>query len=125
MTRRPPISTRTDTLFPYTTLFRSLLASFVWLHNLSSRSNSVRALAQVLAMKVERSSAKLRPGQLSAAVHGLKEMSSASHEVRHLVAALATVAKRVKGAFEPHEVAGALEGLPRMEGKYEIGRAHV
>src|SRR3546814_19495678 len=25
MTRRPPISTRTDTLFPYTTLFRSPL----------------------------------------------------------------------------------------------------
>src|SRR3546814_17056169 len=27
MVRRPPISTRTDTLFPYTTLFRSLNAS--------------------------------------------------------------------------------------------------
>src|SRR3546814_6192271 len=26
MIRRPPISTRTDTLFPYTTLFRSLIA---------------------------------------------------------------------------------------------------
>src|SRR3546814_15641483 len=26
MIRRPPISTRTDTLFPYTTLFRSLRA---------------------------------------------------------------------------------------------------
>src|SRR3546814_18378509 len=26
MTRRPPRSTRTDTLFPYTTLFRSILA---------------------------------------------------------------------------------------------------
>src|SRR3546814_17091095 len=26
MIRRPPISTRTDTLFPYTTLFRSILA---------------------------------------------------------------------------------------------------
>src|SRR3546814_9539294 len=26
MTRRPPRSTRTDTLFPYTTLFRSLIA---------------------------------------------------------------------------------------------------
>src|SRR3546814_5988667 len=25
MIRRPPISTRTDTLFPYTTLFRSIL----------------------------------------------------------------------------------------------------
>src|SRR3546814_564465 len=29
MTRRPPRSTRTDTLFPYTTLFRSLASSFV------------------------------------------------------------------------------------------------
>src|SRR3546814_1643933 len=27
MIRRPPISTRTDTLFPYTTLFRSTLAT--------------------------------------------------------------------------------------------------
>src|SRR3546814_13012942 len=27
MIRRPPISTRTDTLFPYTTLFRSLFAA--------------------------------------------------------------------------------------------------
>src|SRR3546814_2749122 len=26
MLRRPPISTRTDTLFPYTTLFRSIVA---------------------------------------------------------------------------------------------------
>src|SRR3546814_15602112 len=29
MIRRPPISTRTDTLFPYTTLFRSWGAGFV------------------------------------------------------------------------------------------------
>src|SRR3546814_2603418 len=28
MIRRPPRSTRTDTLFPYTTLFRSLLSGF-------------------------------------------------------------------------------------------------
>src|SRR3546814_12572403 len=28
MIRRPPRSTRTDTLFPYTTLFRSALVSF-------------------------------------------------------------------------------------------------
>src|SRR3546814_9262052 len=31
MIRRPPRSTRTDTLFPYTTLFRSPLAAFVGL----------------------------------------------------------------------------------------------
>src|SRR3546814_12638450 len=30
MSRRPPNSTRTDTLFPYTTLFRSMLASRDW-----------------------------------------------------------------------------------------------
>src|SRR3546814_6416501 len=29
MIRRPPRSTRTDTLFPYTTLFRSLINSFL------------------------------------------------------------------------------------------------
>src|SRR3546814_2103040 len=30
MRRRPPRATRTDTLFPYTTLFRSLLAAEKW-----------------------------------------------------------------------------------------------
>src|SRR3546814_4527550 len=30
MIRRPPRSTRTDTLFPYTTLFRSTLLAFTW-----------------------------------------------------------------------------------------------
>src|SRR3546814_855838 len=30
MRRRPPRSTRTDTLFPYTTLFRSQVCSFLW-----------------------------------------------------------------------------------------------
>src|SRR3546814_3589512 len=29
MIRRPPRSTRTDTLFPYTTLFRSFIASYL------------------------------------------------------------------------------------------------
>src|SRR3546814_1587679 len=33
MIRRPPISTRTDTIFPYTTLFRSYVSGFIssWL----------------------------------------------------------------------------------------------
>src|SRR3546814_4750094 len=36
MIRRPPISTRTDTLFPYTTLFRSFIAvlHLPWPHTL-------------------------------------------------------------------------------------------
>src|SRR3546814_17399182 len=40
MIRRPPISTRTDTLFPYTTLFRSYRAQGIgriWAHRLWRR----------------------------------------------------------------------------------------
>src|SRR3546814_10466550 len=39
MIRRPPRSTRTDTLFPYTTLFRSALVGvdYLWLDNGGSR----------------------------------------------------------------------------------------
>src|SRR3546814_10185658 len=33
MIRRPPRSTRTDTLFPYTTLFRSLDLSYFFINN--------------------------------------------------------------------------------------------
>src|SRR3546814_8363029 len=40
MKRRPPISTRTDTLFPYTTLFRSLTT-----HYLEEAENLCRNLA--------------------------------------------------------------------------------
>src|SRR3546814_3532023 len=38
MIRRPPISTRTDTLFPYTTLFRSLY-EFDYLHQRYTRDD--------------------------------------------------------------------------------------
>src|SRR3546814_11786317 len=37
MIRRPPRSTRTDTLFPYTTLFRSRISVPVWPDTLSGR----------------------------------------------------------------------------------------
>src|SRR3546814_6834901 len=44
MIRRPPRSTRTDTLFPYTTLFRSRLVAAVsgWCVNATSRTASPR-----------------------------------------------------------------------------------
>src|SRR3546814_20859179 len=40
MIRRPPRSTRTDTLFPYTTLFRSSPADWDKLHRLAQASKS-------------------------------------------------------------------------------------
>src|SRR3546814_3040098 len=50
MIRRPPRSTRTDTLFPYTTLFRSPLSrsnSSLWL-----RQNARKRLSAVCRVKV-------------------------------------------------------------------------
>src|SRR3546814_10224520 len=41
MIRRPPRSTRTDTLFPYTTLFRSKIDEVVTLKVLSGREVSI------------------------------------------------------------------------------------
>src|SRR3546814_16406021 len=47
MIRRPPRSTRNDTLFPYTTLFRSLLPGFIDVHTHWSPSGSPAALPQI------------------------------------------------------------------------------
>src|SRR3546814_1148035 len=46
MLRRPPRSTRTDTLFPYTTLFRSQKAH--QLHRLSARQRAARHLGKCI-----------------------------------------------------------------------------
>src|SRR3546814_226408 len=51
MIRRPPRSTRTDTLFPYTTLFRSDVVG-----NLSAEGRGVRA-----EHEVAQAAAELRP----------------------------------------------------------------
>src|SRR3546814_12375744 len=44
--RRPPRSTRTDTLFPYTTLFRSVGAHFLFLRSGKVNRMDTQALAQ-------------------------------------------------------------------------------
>src|SRR3546814_2784411 len=47
MIRRPPRSTRTDTLFPYTTLFRS---NRLWLRSEGERTNGVTEDAELEAL---------------------------------------------------------------------------
>src|SRR3546814_8587818 len=49
MIRRPPRSTRTDTLFPYTTLFRSQVVLYTQEHN-----TDAAALAERLGLSTER-----------------------------------------------------------------------
>src|SRR3546814_8193550 len=82
MIRRPPRSTRTDTLLPYTTLFRSLPPSF-----LSSSPATVRS-PRTWAVK-EKSGRLMRPAgaaedtacrALTARGHGLQSRARRSEE---------------------------------------------
>src|SRR3546814_3622691 len=103
MIRRPPRSTRTDTLFPYTTLFRSLAAS----DKIGQRRLIVRDLSHDLRLQLDRRAqglARLRPALLRIA--------------RHLSrAGIRTIAIRIQ----------ATERAPRLLDveRQEIGRAHV
>src|SRR3546814_12842150 len=57
MIRRPPRSTRTDTLFPYTTLFRSSIANVPDLHDVKT---TLRLLAELGAGVIVENGADLQ-----------------------------------------------------------------
>src|SRR3546814_10998178 len=51
MIRRPPRSTRTDTLFPYTTLFRSVEAASILLREIITESFGINREARVAILR--------------------------------------------------------------------------
>src|SRR3546814_10551542 len=53
MIRRPPRSTRTDTLFPYTTLFRSLVPIFVSRRHVQLQSRNIPGLLNKIVFIAE------------------------------------------------------------------------
>src|SRR3546814_8527166 len=55
MIRRPPRSTRTDTLFPYTTLFRSHIAASISVVSSVSARSSARARQPIISDEGKRS----------------------------------------------------------------------
>src|SRR3546814_14848236 len=65
MIRRPPRSTRTDTLFPYTTLFRSIHVR-TERRGVSMRASTTAAIATALAGSLLLSSCATYTGQTSA-----------------------------------------------------------
>src|SRR3546814_4439567 len=65
MIRRPPRSTRTDTLFPYTTLFRSIHVR-AERRGVSMRASTTAAIATALAGSLLLSSCATYTGQTSA-----------------------------------------------------------
>src|SRR3546814_7984960 len=123
MIRRPPRSTRTDTLCPYTTLFRSLVGGHV------DRDGAIAAAA--LAGQAERQRVldfRAVPAVLDdlAAHHFVEQMGAAAGRVlllprRHVAGAHDLVAGVEPAASADADAADGGVG----EGAVKIGRAHV
>src|SRR3546814_7817268 len=107
MIRRPPRSTRTDTLFPYTTLFRSL-----------------RQHVRQVAVDVEQEALDVEPGQQRA--HRSLRDDRAAIDDRQVPAQALGFLQVVRG--EDDGGAGGVDlaqGLPHVAADLELGRAHV
>src|SRR3546814_937048 len=80
MIRRPPRSTRTDTLFPYTTLFRSandrILSVTSWLNSLSCKLERSHRRSAIVGRRSEEHTSELQSLMRSSyAVFCLKKKS--------------------------------------------------
>src|SRR3546814_7605904 len=123
MIRRPPISTRPDTLFPYTTLFRSYRRT-AW-RGYAKRGDrkgaSARSLLQALphqarhAQRLDRRRADLPLADRASARGRLPLLREASGDFSPLLRGA------LRRRLPPQERNGSLTGVFR--GK--IGRAHV
>src|SRR3546814_7829794 len=116
MIRRPPISKRTDTLFPYTTPFRSIVIPFTLLRELAAHEQQLLARMREHEREVGTqvgealpAVARHLPEQRTLAVHDLV-MGQRQHEV---------LAERIEHSEgQPILVVAAMDGV-------KIGRAHV
>src|SRR3546814_10665779 len=137
MLRRPPISTRTDTLFPYATLFRSIsvmteikeahsklspAATEFILHwgNLGGQWGVNRSVAQIHALLFI-SDRPLHAEEI-AEVLGLAR-SNVSNSIKELLGWRLIDRVPLPGARADHF--GAEKDIMEMVTRIEIGRAHV
>src|SRR3546814_7386864 len=136
MIRRPPRSTRTDTLFPYTTLFRSGVGGLADLAVRGRHRRGIDDRASIaIAPRIERHHARRRPGDategadevdLDDPIKGIKrEMLDAA-----IFLGPARGLDRIAGAGAVDEdaflaVRFARLGQGGIDAGVEIGRAHV
>src|SRR3546814_13145059 len=91
MIRRPPRSTRTDTLFPYTTLFRSRYESLYAKDEISQQTlDQVRTTARALKAQADQAAAQLTAVQTTTEQLGAKraQLAAAQAAVAQAQAAL-------------------------------------
>src|SRR3546814_8752563 len=113
MIRRPPRSTRTDTLFPYTTLFRSCTGGEAAADHLRHRSHPSRGVAQGAdrrlaadARRVRRRAGRRPEGRPRTAHHGgLRRSEEHTSELQSLMRISYAVfcLKKKKIKSEDHE----------------------
>src|SRR3546814_17844756 len=110
MIRRPPRSTRTDTLFPYTTLFRS--QSYSPEHTYNERDQELLTfvsyhIANALQRKQAASSLKHAYSGLERRVtERTRALALANRDLREQIAERARVARRLKYATLPAQPTG-------------------
>src|SRR3546814_4904906 len=134
MIRRPPRSTRTDTLFPYTTLFRSadVHVGELALHQLelADRLTELLALVHVRHHRVEtgRHDAERTAGQHHAFVvePGHQHVDAAADAAQHVfLGHFAILEHQLTSVGAAHaELVELLRGRESLEA-LQIGRAHV
>src|SRR3546814_18411135 len=106
MIRRPPRSTRTDTLFPYTTLFRSVLSLAACRGGSDDVKGKANAPVQIISVQLER-----KPWR-----DGIEALGTArANESVVIAAKVNETVKRVNFDSGDYVEAGAVQ----------IGRAHV
>src|SRR3546814_1343589 len=132
MRRRPPRSTRTDTRFPYTTLFRSLEGKLI-----ETRSAAARFKRQVMALSSDLDDAEASYSgavqQRTALEQRVSALESDLVQARSRGAALETDLRKVIGRLERatgddgveqtddirHQVDGLLEQLASLHAAHE------
>src|SRR3546814_14973590 len=77
MIRRPPRSTRTDTLFPYTTLFRSLRARRGWRPGIARMAAAVDRRGAALSLSRPPATGLLRSEEHTSELQSLMRISYA------------------------------------------------
>src|SRR3546814_19226882 len=79
MIRRPPRSTRTDTLFPYTTLFRSQVVRLQWV------GNPDLAASEAFYVSVEQLPVALEPGETETVAAQVQRSEEHTSELQSLM----------------------------------------
>src|SRR3546814_1038581 len=128
MIRRPPRSTRTDTLFPYTTLFRSALQQLGAQHALVvwGRDGMDEISLGAATLVGELRGGVVREYEVEPEDFGLAMASSRNLRVANAEESKVMLLEALQGhAGVPHDIVCLNAGAALYTADVEIGRAHV